>query len=195
MNGKSEEGLMNYLNNFSRYTPEAITAAVDELKRRGRLFSDEELNEINIKLQKRTNAADEEDRLFASNSAWRKNVVTDPNAPLLYSKGAIRAFSILFSTIFGAVLLSFNTNDTKSKWIVIGSGIIYTTLTIIIVNFIPSNTIWVFLLNTAGGMGLTSNFWDKYVGKEVKYRAKPIWKPLLISIAVTIPFLLALIYG
>ena len=38
MTKKSDEGLMDYLINFNKYTPDAITAAVDELKRRGRNF-------------------------------------------------------------------------------------------------------------------------------------------------------------
>ena len=195
MNGKSEEGLTDYLDNFQKYTPEAIKFAVDELKRRGRNFNEEELKEIDVKIETRTKAESEEDTLFVSNNAWKQNVVTDQSAPLLYSKGAIRAFSLFFSTIFGAVLLSSNINDTKRKWIVIGFGIIYTTVSIIILNLIPSNTFYVILLNTAGGLGLTSTFWDKFVGKETKYRAKPIWKPLIISIIILIPFLLSIIYG
>jgi len=194
MAGKSEDGLADYLHNFKRYTPDAIKAAVDELKSRGRNFSEDELREIEIKIENRKSAEDEEDALFASDS-WKKSVVTDPNAPLLYSKGAIRAFSLVFSTIFGAVLLSSNVDDNKKKWIVIGFGVLYTALTIVIVNLIPSNTIYVLLLNTAGGLGLTSTFWDKFVGKDTKYRSKPIWKPLIISIVITIPFLLAIIYG
>lgn len=194
MAGKSEDGLADYLHNFKKYTPDATKAAVDELKRRGRNFSEEELREIDIKIENRTNDKNEEDTLFASDS-WKKNVVTDPNAPLLYSKGAIRAFSLLFSTVFGAVLLSSNISDKNRKGIVVGFGVLYTALTIFIVNRIPSNTFYVLLLNTAGGLGLTSTFWDKFVGKETKYRSKPIWKPLVISIVITIPFLLAIIYG
>jgi hypothetical protein len=194
MNGKSEEGLMDYVNNFKKYTPEAITAAVDELERRGTTFTDQELTEIRTKLENRKNVQNEEDNPFVASNAWKQDVVMDPNAPLLYSKRAIRAFSFLFSTIFGAVLLSCNINDSKRKWIVIGFGIIYTALTVVIANLIPSNTFWVLLLNTAGGLGLTSTFWDKFVGKETKYRSKAIWKALLISIIITIPFLLALIY-
>jgi hypothetical protein len=194
MAGKSEDGLADYLHNFKRYTPDAIKAAVDELKSRGRNFNEEELREIDIKIENRKSAEDEDDNLFASDS-WKKSVVTDPNAPLLYSKGAIRAFSLVFSTIFGAVLLSSNIDNNKKKWIVIGFGILYTALTIVIVNLIPSNTIYVLLLNTAGGLGLTSTFWDKFVGQDTKYRSKPIWKPLIISIVVTIPFVLAIIYG
>ena len=191
---KSEDGLADYLENFTKYTPDAIRAAADELKRRGRKFSEEELKEIDIKIANRKDAEDEEDTLFASGS-WRKNVTTDPNAPLLFSKGAIGAFSLVFSTVFGAVLLSSNVSYNKGKWIVLGFGILYTVLTIVIVNLIPSNTFWVILLNTAGGLALTSTFWDKFVGKETKYRSKPIWKPLTISIIITIPFILAMIYS
>lgn len=194
MTAKSEDGLADYLNNFNKYTPEAIKAAVDELKRRGRHFSEEELREIDVKIEQRKNDENEEDTLFASDS-WKKNVVADPNAPLLYSKGAIRGFSLVFSTIFGAALLSSNVDNNKKKWIVIGFGVLYTAVTIVIVNLIPSNTVYVFLLNTAGGLALTTTFWDKFVGKETKYRPKPIWKPLIISIVITIPFLLAIIYG
>ena len=101
---------------------------------------------------------------------------------------------VVFTTIFGAVLLSSNISDTKRKWTVIGFGVLYTALTIAIVNVVPINALWVLLLNTAGGLGLTTTFWDKYVGKETKYRAKAIWKPLIISVVITMPFIFALIY-
>ncbi|HCW07164.1 MAG TPA: hypothetical protein DGG95_07355, partial [Cytophagales bacterium] len=142
----------------------------------------------------RKKAESDDDGLFVSNS-WKKDIVTDTSAPLLYSKGAIRVFSILFSVIFGAVLLSFNINDTKRKLIVIVFGIIYTALTAFIVNLMPSNIFWTYLLNIAGGLGLTTTFWDKFIGKEIKYRAKPIWIPLIISIIITVPILLTIIYS
>jgi hypothetical protein len=194
MDRKSEDALLDYLNNYNKYTPEAITAAVDELRRRGRNFDEEELNAINLKIQDRTKAENEEDTLFESNS-WHQNVVTDPSAPLLYSKDAIRAFSGMFSTIFGAVLLASNINDTKRKLLVIAFGIIYTIVTIALLQLIPANAFYVLIINAAGGLGLISTFWDKYVGKETKYRAKPVWKPLIISIIALIPFLLVIIYG
>jgi hypothetical protein len=33
------------------------------------------------------------------------------------------------------------------------------------------------------------------LGRTPKFRPKPIWIPLIISLVVTIPFVLALIYG
>jgi len=194
MSTKSEDGLMDYLTNFSKYTADSITAAVDELKRRGKNFTDEELNDIKSKIETRKKDEGDDDELFASN-AWRKDVVTDPNAPLLYSKGAIRVFSIVFSVIFGAVLLSYNVGDTNKKWIVIGFGIIYTSLTVLLLNLISSNIFWGYMLNTAGGLGLTTTFWNMYIGKDIKYRAKPIWIPLIISLIITIPIVLVVIYG
>jgi hypothetical protein len=49
MNGRPDEGLIDYLTTFNKCTSDAITAAVDELKRRGRNFSDEELSSRKIK--------------------------------------------------------------------------------------------------------------------------------------------------
>lgn len=194
MSKKSDDGLTDYLTNFNKYTPEAIAAAVEELKSRGRNFSNDELNDIQGKIQARSEAKKEEDSIWSSASA-KRNIVTDENAPLLYSQGAIRGFSILFTVVFGAALLASNLNDRKKKWAVIGFGVVYTTIAIIILNQIPRSTAWTLGLNAGGGFGLTAIFWDRYIGKDTKYRAKPIWKPLIISIIITALFLIALIYG
>jgi len=127
---------------------------------------------------------------------WTKNVVTDQEAPQFYSPRAIWGFSVFFTVIFGAVLLALNLTDRKAKWIVIGVGVLYTAAAIFIINLLPQpNTGITIGLNTGGALLLTNLFWDKYVGKETKFRTKQIWKPLIISILISIPFLLALIYG
>jgi len=199
MSSKSEDGLIDYLTNFNKYTPDSITAAVDELKRRGRIFTDEELSDIKSKIETRKKSESEDDELFVVKS-WKDEGVTDPNAPLLYSKATIRFFSTFSSVIFGAILLAYNINDTKKKFIVIGFGTTYTVLTIFIFNFIPSNLQIRFLylaalINAGGGLGLTTTFWDKFIGREIKYRAKPPWIPLIISFMITLPIVLAIIYG
>jgi hypothetical protein len=191
MTGMSEAELAIYLDNYSKYTPEAIKLAAEELKRRGRNFSDEELKEIDIKIEKKTKAENE----AMWTGEWSDaNIVTDLNAPLLYSKKAIRVFCLFFSTMFGAVLLSSNINDNKRKWIMIGFGVIYTAFSIVVLSWIPSPIYPGLLLNIGGGFGLTTTFWDNFVGKETKYRSKPIWKPLVISIVIYIPIILAIIY-
>jgi hypothetical protein len=127
---------------------------------------------------------------------WTKNIVTDPEAPAFYSPRAVWAFSLFFTVIFGAVLLSLNLTNKKDKWIVLGFGIAYTGLVILVLNLLPkSNTGITIGLNGAGAFLLTKYFWDEYVGAETKFRTKPIWKPLIISILIATPFVLAAILG
>lgn len=91
--------------------------------------------------------------------------------------------------------MAYNTHDKEKKWIVIAFGILYTTVAIAILSQLPQNGGLTIGVNAGGAVVLTSIFWNKYIGKETKFRAKPIWKPLIISILITIPFLLAILYG
>jgi len=190
---KTEAGLFDYIHNFNKYTPEAIEAAVSELQRRGRKFTNEELREIKEIITKRTKAEQEEDDPLWNPSGHQDDIVTDPHAPLLYSKTAIRIFSVCFSSVFGAILLSSNIDSKAKKSIVIAFGIVFTAFTLLLY-LIPHTIIYVLLLNTAGGMALTTTFWDKYVGKGIKYRMKPVWKPFAIAVVITIVILLGTSY-
>jgi hypothetical protein len=88
-----------------------------------------------------------------------------------------------------------NIEDKRNKWMVLAFGIFYTTGALIILNLIPQNTAFTIGLNGIGAVILTTIFWNKFIGKDTKFRPKPIWIPLIISLVVTIPFVLALIYG
>jgi hypothetical protein len=146
-------------------------------------------------MQENVKTQNQESKPVKTNS-WTKNIVTDLDAPQFYSPRTIWGFSVFFTVIFGAVLLTSNLTDKKAKWIVIGFGILYTIVVIVIVNLLSQpNTGLTIGLNGGGALILTNIFWGKYVGKETKFRTKPIWKPLIISILITIPFLLAIIYG
>ena len=191
---KTVEELTEFIDNFDRYSPEAITAAINELKVRGKDFSDEELKSLSERIEKKKEIEDEES-LFGSAKTMRKNVVTDPNAPLLYSKVAIMVFSTIFTVIFGAILLSINIDNKIQKIKVIGFGILFTTLAILIGNLVPQSTIYVYFINGMGGYFLISDFWKRYIGRETKYRTKQIWIPLTISIIITSLLIIAMIYG
>lgn len=172
MSKKSEKELLDYLINFNKYTPDSITAAVDELKGRGRNFTQQELIEIKEKIETSVKSERELDSLWSTDSL-KINMVTDTDAPILYSKMTIRGFCIFFSTIFGAVLLSANIEDTRNKLTVVGFGIIYTALTIVLANIIPTSTYYVILLNTAGGLGLTTTVLGqlRWKGNQVQSQA------------------------
>lgn len=195
MTSKSEEELDNYLVNIKKYTPEAINAAVAELQKRGRKFSEAELENISLVIQQKAVAEKKAEEIH-SFSQWKKHVVTDPNAPVYFSHRAIWGFSVFFTVIFGAVLLASNLKESKSaRWTVIGFGVLYTAVAILALSQFERNTGLTLIVNGTGAWLMTSFFWNKYLGKEVKYQAKPIWKPLIISTIIIIPFVLAIIFA
>jgi hypothetical protein len=192
MSNKSEEELMTYSKNSEMYSEEAVVAAMKELKKRGIQFSYQQVEDFQLKVRERKKKANgvRKNKL----NFWTKYIVTDPDAPELYSHKAIFAFSIIFTVIFGAVLLSSNLKEKRNaRWIVLSFGIFYTGLAILILSFIPRNTGLTLAINAMGGWVLTQFFWNKFIGIETKYRTKPIWKPLIIASIITIPFLIAII--
>jgi hypothetical protein len=117
--------------------------------------------------------------------------------PSLYSKRAVLGFSIVFATIFGGVLLYHNLRDTgrrrEAGWVLLFS-IGYTALAIWALNLLPHRSSGLtYVVNAAGGGFLTEYFFKKYM--PARFTAKKIWKALLISILILVPFLLALFYG
>lgn len=121
------------------------------------------------------------------------------DSPKIYSKKAIWGFSVFFSAIFGGVLLMQNLKGIGKKKeanIVLLLSILYTAATIYIVN-IPeeTQTSLTYLCNMAGALILIQLFHKKHFPIEQNYEKKKIWKPLIISVLITIPFILALIYG
>ncbi|NVO85995.1 hypothetical protein [Hymenobacter terrestris] len=120
------------------------------------------------------------------------------NSFKIYSKKAILGFSIFFAPIFGGVLLRQNLMDDNRKReanIVLLTSIVFTVLTILIVNNMEKKTSSLtYLLNMGWGVILSEYFFRKYFPKD-NYEYKKIWKALLISIVIVIPFLLAMIYA
>ena len=117
----------------------------------------------------------------------------------IYSQKAIWGFSIFFSSIFGAVLLMQNLKDIGKKKeanIILLISILYTALAIYLVN-IPEKpeTSMTFIINAVGGLVLSKYYYSKYFPNDDRYEKKKIWKPLIISIIIMIPFVLAMIYS
>ena len=116
----------------------------------------------------------------------------------IYSKKAILGFSIFFSTIFGAVLLMTNLRgigQEKQANIILLCSIIYTALTIFLVNLPENqNSALTYLCNMVGGFVLSEVVFKKNFPNDETIEKKKIWKPLIISILITVPFILALIY-
>lgn len=115
----------------------------------------------------------------------------------IYSKKAVMGFSLFFTSIFGGVLLMQNLREAgkkKEARTVLLLSTFYTVLCIYIVN-IPEepNTSLTYVCNIVGGIILTEVFYKKHFADEKSYEKKRIWKPLIISLLITIPFVLAMI--
>ncbi len=127
------------------------------------------------------------------------NLIDIDSFPKIYSKKTIVGFSVFFTTIFGGVLLMQNLRDIgkkKEAIQILFLSIGYSIITIVIAN-LPEKPITslTFLCNMIGGIILAEYFFKKYFPDDEKYEKKKIWKPLVISIIITIPFLLALIFS
>lgn len=182
---KSDESLIDIINDRARYLPEAIEAAVAERQKRGYVFSEEELAAINEDITKKQTELIAE----AEHGSWGNgDNTTNHNTELvIYSDTAIYAFAILFSTLFGAVMLAINFKKKGNK-----KGIISVLLFGAVFSFFVA---WMqavvlirpgisILLNAMGVLVLKYLFWDKYIGKDTSYKAKPVWWPLLIALSI-----------
>lgn len=198
MSKMSDYELNGYIENRKNYTKEAVESAILELNNRGRKFSDEETSEILKQFNKKKIETTQHDEanLFDSSGGWKKNVVTDKDAPEFYSEKAIYLFSIIFSIIFGSVLMAINLRKTKSKkgvFEVLGFGILFFIIQVYILSMFPRNTIFTLMFSMAGALILNYFFWKKYIGQDTKYRAKPIWIPLIIGIVLLTAYIFLIV--
>lgn len=95
MSKKSEKELMDYLINFNKYTGDAITAAVDELRERGKHFTEQELIDIKEKIEISIKSEKEVDSLWSTDSA-DEDLHNQP--PQTYRDKIKKAFSIFIPT-------------------------------------------------------------------------------------------------
>jgi hypothetical protein len=177
---KSSAALVDILEDKDTYTDEAIQAVIWELENRniiekGSIIHNPVLLEKDILVEEK----EIEDIPVAS--------IEELAIPTLYSKRAIQGFTIFFSTLFGAVLLMSNLkklNKPRARMEVFVFGIGYTFLTILLLNYLPKTFFLTMVFNLIGYAVLVEYYWNKNLGKELKYQKKQISKPLIISFSV-----------
>ncbi|AVR46002.1 hypothetical protein C7S20_12465 [Christiangramia fulva] len=112
--------------------------------------------------------------------------------PKLYSKRVIYAFSIIFSTLFGTILLMSNLKQTGNKkgWYeVLIFGVIFTAGVVFTAASFNIETNIGLPLNLLGALILNEYFWNRYIGKETKFEKKSWHKPAIISLVITLPLI------
>jgi hypothetical protein len=203
INNRSDLELKNIVINFQNYQGSLINAAKNELSRRGVALTEVENAKLEENKIKRTQEAilDKKSNpswgLFYPD--WKRNIITEIDAPELYSRQVINTFSILFSVLFGGILLSLNLKSTGNKKAILpvmAYSVIYTSLMMIGLSLVEKrSTVFAMSLNMLGSIALYDFFWRKYIGKDLKYRTKAFWIPLIIGIAITAFFIAVAILG
>lgn len=137
--------------------------------------------------------ADSDSQLTDSNEPQSR---TQEVLPRLYSKRVIYAFSVIFSCLFGTVLLMSNLkqlNERKARWEVLIFGVIFTVGTALTLNTVEMQVNLGIPLNILGGVILNEFFWNRYIGRDTEFEKKSWHKPAIISALITLPFAVALI--
>ena len=119
------------------------------------------------------------------------------NLPKLYSKRLILVFSGLFSVLFGTVILLSNlkkSGEKKGMIQVLIFAIIYVTGMVITIQSMNANTNLALPMNIVGALILNEYFWNRYIGKDTEYEKKSWIKPAIVSMCISIPAFLALVY-
>ena len=189
--GFTDEQLNNYIENRYKYIPEIVHAAIQELQKRGKIFSDDELKLIyaDIEIKPGDEKAQDQAEPVAINYA---------DAPEYYTTRLIRVFSVLFSVLFGSIMMAMNLSRTAGKKGVVEViifGVIYTTTLIIIGSYLPNNRGGLgIILNLAGGYMLEYFFWNKYIGADTIHKKRSFVIPLIIGLVITV-VLIAIFYS
>jgi hypothetical protein len=193
---KTDSELEYILENKKSYDEKAVSASIHILKERNGITPEIETVENDIKTEKEKKKIAQ--KKFVEEEKKKNNITDDLSAPELHSKKVIMVFSGLFSTIFGAVLLMYNmkqTDNPTGRIQVLIFGILYTIIPLVVINLLNIGGNIALLFNIIGGGILSEYFWNKFIGKEFEYRKRSWIKPAIISVLITIPFILAAIYG
>jgi hypothetical protein len=177
---KSDRELMFYINNLDKHTEEAVRVALEILKSRHVILPEDITETINNHFEQQK----EKPRV----NLWNKNITTDSEALEFYSQKSIYIFSILFSVLFGSVMLAYNLRKVKKPFIwAILFGLTYSSLSVYFIEKYNGSLPMTFIANSLGAVVLYQLCWNRWIGKQTKYRAKSIWIPLIIALIIFIP--------
>jgi hypothetical protein len=123
---------------------------------------------------------------------WKENLVDDPDAPRLYTPQAIMGFSIAYSVLVGAILLSANTRLLKARLWIMAYGMMSTAVSVVAMYFIPYFIGAYFVFNAVAAFGLVPFLWNKSVGQNTKFRPRSIWLPLLLLVILPVLLMISL---
>ena len=110
--------------------------------------------------------------------------------PEYYSERAVYVFSLLFSTIFGSILMAINFKNTEEKkgiWEVLLFGVFFAGIGGWILNTIHANNLGFTLAMNGGGAYIMNRYFrDKYIGRGVPYTPRSVLVPGIIGVVIAV---------
>ena len=196
---KSNYDLQQIVNRYPKVDKDRVLAALYEMKNRNILYHEEKelLNRLEDTPAETEWTQSAPGGNYGPFAMFRDpNIVEDQKAPQLYSRYAIRFFAILFSTLFGGILLGINLSRLGKKteiFIVAGFSFIYSYGVYYIGSLMAERTPAITLImNLIGAVILVEVFWNRYIGKDTKFRRQSVMGVLLIGFGISIILLMAM---
>jgi hypothetical protein len=182
----SNKELLRYTSEDTRSVSEAIEMALDILKKRGYIFSETEIAQINQLIESKK----KEEPDYTAPNTWDIDEDAKKATVSFYSQRAIWYFSILFGLFTGAILLAINLftlSKKKEALVTLLFGFGYTIALILVYkefkDYFDQSRFTGILLYGIGAAILQFGFWDQYL-KGIKYKKRSIIAPLVICLIV-----------
>ncbi|CAM3761669.1 MULTISPECIES: hypothetical protein [Sphingobacterium] len=182
----SNKELLRYTSEDTRSVSEAIEMALDILKKRGYIFSETEIAQINQLIESKK----KEEPDYTAPNTWDIDEDAKKATVSFYSQRAIWYFSILFGLFTGAILLAINLftlSKKKEALVTLLFGFGYTIALILVYkefkDYFDQSRFTGILLYGIGAAILQFGFWDQYL-KGIKYKKRSITAPLVICLIV-----------
>lgn len=114
--------------------------------------------------------------------------LSNPTRPRVYSPRTVLGFSTALSTLTGSILpfLSLRAVGRRGPAVqALGTGVLYTALTVLLLNYVPINSSSLSVgLGLSGGTLLNEFFLKKQLPDEAQYPHRGIVVPLIICLIV-----------
>ena len=125
-----------------------------------------------------------------------RNIIDDPKAPQLYTRYTIRFFAIFFSTLLGGILMAINFNRLKRSkkeiFMVVLFSFLFTSAAGYLYGYFGAKfTNIIIIMNLVGSGILEEFFWNRVIGRQLKYRRQNVWPVLLVVLLISLPLFFA----
>lgn len=178
-------------NSFSQVMATKTTAELENITKEQSQYDEEAVDAAIWELEKRKTEEGKSVEPAPPQEQQKRKKSNYTDAPLLYPKWSIWVISVLFTPLFGGIMMAMNfkrAEKPKQVTIVLAFSVIFTIVAFLSADFIQSQSStsrnWTNLINIMGAVVLGQYFWNVQIGETFKYRKRSPLLPFIISIAI-----------